>query len=212
MQISNISFLSGVDIERLKNGAITIFPTETIYGIGCSALCDESVARIFQIKGRAPEQPPPILIYNQQQLSTLAAHISPLAFYLIDKYWPGALTLILPSQPELSPLLTGLSTDGKTRTVGIRQTCHPIAQTLCEQIGAPFIATSANYSGAIGQEAAPESLADIPLSFKDQADIIVDGGVLRGVPSTVVDCVSEPPRVLRKGAISLSDSELQINF
>ena len=108
--------------------------------------------------------------------------------------------------------LTGLSADGKTRTVGIRQTCHPIARALCEQVCAPFIATSANYSGAIGRKAAPESLADIPLSFQDQVDIIVDGGVLSGVPSTVVDCVSNPPRVLRKGAISLSASELQINF
>lgn len=201
--------LSDGQIESLQNGAVAIFPTETIYGIGCSAWCDDALLRIFQIKGRAPDQPPPILIHDREQLSTLAARISPLALFLMEHYWPGALTLILPASNELSPLLCGLAANGTTHTVGIRLTNHPISRVLCEQIGVPLIATSANFSGAIGRAAAPQSLADIPDSFKAQVDVIVDGGVLRGVPSTVVDCASIPPRVVRAGAVAISDDDLQ---
>lgn len=201
--------LSAEEANRLHNGAVVIFPTETIYGVGCSVLCESSVLRVFRIKGRAPNQPPPILIHDERQLNTLADGVSPLASFLMAQYWPGALTLILPAHPELSPLLSGFCPDGTTRTVGVRRTDHPVARGLCEQINAPLIATSANYSGAVGRASAPQSLADIPASFKDQVDIIVDGGVLQGTPSTIIDCVSIPPRVVRTGAVSISDAELQ---
>ena len=201
--------LSDSQIKCLQNGAIMIFPTETIYGIGCSAWCEESLWKIFEIKGRAADTPPPILIYDTQQLSTLVAYISRPASLLMEKYWPGALTLILPSHPDLPASLSGFSADLKIRTVGIRQTAHPISRALCRQIDAPLIATSANFSGATGRAAAPESLDDIPEDFQDQAGMIVDGGVLRGVPSTIVDCTSNPPRVLRAGAVFISDEELR---
>lgn len=208
----NIFDSSQEQTERLKNGAVMIFPTETIYGIGCNVMCEDSVLRVFKIKGRALTQPPPILIHDAEQLSLLATDISPLARSLMEKYWPGSLTLILPARPELSPLLSGLSPDGKTRTVGIRRTSHSVARALCELIGAPIIATSANFNGATGRAAAPQSLDDIPASFKDQVDIIVDGGMLGGTPSTIVDCVSNPPRILRAGAVTLSDFDLLVNL
>ena len=202
--------ISDDQIKRLQLGAVIIFPTETIYGIGCSAWCDEALQRIYKIKGRAAEIPPPILIHDGQQLSTLVAYVPTAAAVLMEKYWPGALTLIFPAHPDLPASLSGFSADKKIRTVGIRLTAHPISQTLCHEVNAPIIATSANFSGATGRAAAPESLSDIPQNFQNQVDIIVDGGVLRGEPSTVVDCTCSPPRVLRKGAISISEEELKI--
>lgn len=209
--MQNDSFsLTSHQIEALTTGSIAIFPTETIYGIGCSAWSEQSLQRIFQIKGRAPDQPPPILIDDRRQLSTLVAEVSPLAANLMEKYWPGSMTLILPAHPDLAASLSGFSADGKIKTVGVRQTDHLIAREICRQIGAPFIATSANFSGATGRAAAPHLLDDIPEDFRRQVDIIIDGGVLRGTPSTIVDCVGIPPRVIRLGAVELSDEELLI--
>jgi len=199
--------LSQKQINALQNGSVAIFPTETIYGIGCSALCEKSLARVFEIKGRAPDQPPPVLIFDSAQLNFLVSEISPFAKHLISQHWPGALTLILPARQEISSLLCGFSPDANTRTVGVRCTAHPIARALCQTIGAPLIATSANASGARGREAAPQSLEDIAPAFKQQVDMIFDGGAVAGTPSTVVDCVSIPPRIVRLGAVPIEELE-----
>src|SRR5687768_14716683 len=106
--------LSEMQIHSLQKGAVAIFPTETIYGIGCSALCDESIARVFEIKGRAPDQPPPILIFDPKQLEFLVSEISPLAKRLMSQYWPGSLTLILPARREIFDVLCGFSPDNNT--------------------------------------------------------------------------------------------------
>jgi len=205
MQPTPVLDVSKKQLHALRNGAVMIYPTETIYGIGCSGLCEESIARIFEIKGRAPDQPPPVLIFDSKHLEFLVAEISPLANRLISQHWPGALTLILPARPEVSDLLCGFSQVANLRTIAVRRTSHPIARALCEKINAPLIATSANYSGAKNRAAAPQSLNDIPQDFKDKVDLVFDGGIVGGTPSTIVDCVANPPRVVRPGAVSIEE-------
>jgi L-threonylcarbamoyladenylate synthase len=189
-------------LSALRTGSVIIFPTETLYGIGCNIWDENAAARVFEIKGRAPDQPPPVLIANIKQLDALVTKRSPAALLLMREFWPGSLTLVLPARAELPVALCGFDEAQNMRTIAIRQTAHPLAATVCEALQAPLVATSANFSGATGQAAQPHSLADIPARLQKMADVVIDGGTVGGAPSTIVDCVSEPPRLLRVGAIA----------
>ena len=188
----------------IQAGAVLIFPTETIYGIGCSALNDTALRRIYQIKGRSFAYPPPVLVGDESQAGRLVAWVPQHARELMEQFWPGALTIILPAREEVSDLLCGVSDDGATRTIGVRLTPHPVARALCQSSDTPLVATSANFSGAQGRAATPQVLDDIPAEFRQQVDIVIDGGAVYGAPSTVVDCSGKTPRVVRQGAVQLS--------
>jgi len=190
------------DIEIIQRGGLVIFPTETLYGLGCVVTDEAALRRLFAVKGRAPGQPPPILVADDQQLGLLVEQVPASAAQFITAHWPGALTLVLPARRNLSPLLTGVSAQGGA-TVGVRRSAHPVAQALCEAVGLPLVATSANRSGAGGAEATPHAIDDIALSLRDAVDVIIDGGAVSGQPSTVVDCTCDPPRVLRQGALRI---------
>jgi L-threonylcarbamoyladenylate synthase len=111
----------------------------------------------------------------------------------------------------LPKIICGKSTfEGKEiSTIAVRMTSHPLAKILCEETGAPLVATSANFSGATGRAAAPQTLDDIPFEFLQKVDVIIDGKVGAGIASTIVDCTVSPPRVLREGAVELSESDLK---
>lgn len=185
-------------IDLIRNGGLVIFPTETIYGIGCRADDAAALERLFAAKGRRPDQPPPVLVSGEAQLNQLVVAVPEAARELMNRHWPGGLTLILPARAGLPSLLTGGG-----NTVGVRQSAHLIACALCEAAGAPIVATSANRSGANGAAAAPRSLADIDSALLAAVDVVLDGGPVGGTPSTVVDCTIDPPRVLRQGAVQL---------
>ena len=189
-------------VDIIKRGGVFIFPTETIYGLGCDATNENAVQRLLEIKGRSGEnfKPPPVLIAGLAQLNLLVENIPDSAQELMEQHWPGALTLVLPARGNLSPLLTG---ESDFPTIGVRETGHAIARVLCEQSGVPLVATSANFSGATGRAAMPQSLEDIPQELKNKVDWVVDGGAVGGAPSTVVDCARQPFKVLRQGAIVL---------
>lgn len=191
------------DIEIIQRGGLVIYPTETLYGLGCCATHEAALQRLFQVKGRALGQPPPVLVSGMTQLHLLVASIPDIAVELINTYWPGALTLILPANDNLSALLTGVKDETSILTIGVRQSGHPIAAALCERVGAPLVATSANYSGASRREAAPHSLEDIPASLRQSVDVVLDGGTVAGQPSTILDCTGDAPRVLRQGALQI---------
>lgn len=197
-------------IEQIQHGASLLFPTETIYGLGAIATNAAAVAALFAIKGRSPEKPPPVIISNHAQLLQLVAAIPPQAKLLMQKCWPGALTLIFPARNDLPEIICGKSTfEGKEiSTIAVRMTSHPLAKQLCEIAKAPLVATSANFSGARGREAAPQMLDDIPKTFVQQVDIIIDGKAEAGMASTIVDCTVSPARILRVGAVELSDGDL----
>jgi L-threonylcarbamoyladenylate synthase len=189
-------------VAVIQRGGVIIYPTETIYGLGCDATNENAVQRLLEIKGRSGEnyKPPPILIAGEEQLQLLVENIPDSAQQLMQKHWPGALTLVLPARSNLSALLTG---ESGCPTIGVRQTGHAIARALCEQSGVPLVATSANFSGATGRAAMPQSLDDIPQELKNKVDFLVDSGPVGGSPSTVVDCTAYPFRILRQGAVEL---------
>jgi L-threonylcarbamoyladenylate synthase len=189
-------------LSLVREGGVIIFPTETIYGIGCSVLSDNSIRRVFEIKGRKPDQPPPVLIGSRAQLDTLVSKIPLCSKALMEKYWPGSLTLILPARDEISSLLCGVSIDGSTRTIGVRWTGHPTARVLCAE-GEPLIATSANFSGATGRAAAPQTVDDIDFDFQQRVDAVIDDGAVGGLPSTIIDCTGDAPRIIREGALKI---------
>lgn len=189
-------------VEIIRRGGLVIFPTETLYGLGCIVTDEAAVRRLFEVKGRDPGKPPPVLVADEAQLQMLVDSPSGTALQLIEVHWPGALTLVLRARADVLPLLTGLADDG-SRTIAVRRSAHPVAQALCEGAGVPLIATSANHAGATGSAALPHSLDDIPDSLRQHVDIVIDGGVVAGQPSTIIDCVADPPRILRQGAIHL---------
>lgn len=195
--------LTPATLEIIRRGGLVIFPTETLYGLGCCALDEMALRRLFAVKGRALGQPPPVLVAGLAQLHTLAARIPDLAAALIEAHWPGSLTLILPARDDAHALLTGVVPETGLRTIGVRHSAHPLAQSLCEAVGTPIVATSANYTGATGRAALPHSLADIPQTLQDQVDVVLDGGTVMGQPSTIVDCTGATPRILRQGALIL---------
>jgi tRNA threonylcarbamoyl adenosine modification protein (Sua5/YciO/YrdC/YwlC family) len=179
-----------------------IFPTETIYGLGCIATDATAVARLFDVKGREPGKPPPLLVPDKALLSTLVERIPGFARSLMQQHWPGALTLVLRARPVLPSLVTGTNGQGQL-TVAVRQTAHPVARELCEKLQAPLVATSANFAGATGEEANPQSLENVAPELLHLVDVVLDGGTVGGLPSTIVDCSGDAPRVLRQGALRL---------
>ena len=194
--------VSTLELELIRGGGLAVFPTETIYGLGCVATDADALARLFAAKGRAPGQPPPVLVADEAQLSLLVAAIPAAARLLMEAHWPGGLPLILPARPGLPAALTGLSNGAPT--IGVRHSAHPVALNLCRGVGLPIVATSANLSGATGAAAVPRRLCEVPPELLAAAAVTIDGGEVAGQPSTIVDCTTNPPKLIRQGAITVS--------
>ena len=189
-------------IEIVRRGGLIIFPTETIYGLGCDATNEDAVRRVFELKAREAGKPPPLLVSGEAQLGSLVAEVPPFASELMQRFWPGALTIVLRVKPHVSSLLTATNSAGDA-TIAVRHSAHATAQQLCERLGAPLVATSANLSGASGRAACPQTLDEVALVLRRRADAEIDGGAVGGLPSTIVDCSGATPKVLRQGAIEL---------
>ena len=187
--------------QKLKDGFLVAFPTETVYGLGADATNQESVARIFEIKNRPKDHPLIIHLASIDQLPYWAVDIPKYAFELANAFWPGPMTLILKRNKIAKDFITG-----GQETVGIRIPNHKIALFLLEEfrkIGSGAIAApSANKFG----KASPTSFEHVKSEIgKDlsQDDFILDGGnSLVGIESTIIDCASQLPKVLRPGAIT----------
>jgi L-threonylcarbamoyladenylate synthase len=191
-------------LNALRRDSVFIFPTETLYGIGCSIRHKRAIEHVFEIKGRLPHQPPPVLFAGEEQLNELIEKIPSSAMPLMKRFWPGSLTLILPARTEIPDALCGFNAKHNKRTIGVRQTSHPLAKALCVALNSPIVATSANFSGEVGRAARPQTLADIPIALQKMVDVVVDGGAVGGAPSTIVDCSYNPPRLVREGAVTLA--------
>jgi len=182
--------------DTLRAGGVVALPTETFYGLAAAALDTSSVRRIFELKGR-PESKPLLVLVASVAMAETVAHVAPTARDLMTRYWPGALTLVLPALPVVPPIVTA-----GTGTLGVRLSPHPIARGLVELLGEPVTAPSANPSGL----APPTSAAGVLAYFPEGIDLILDGGVTPGgEPSTVLDLTTEPARILRQGAVIVRD-------
>jgi L-threonylcarbamoyladenylate synthase len=179
----------------LTQNGIIVVPTDTVYGITCSAFKSQPIKNIFSIKGRDANKALPILIGNIGQLELVALQIQQKARMLIDAFWPGALTIIVTCNPSIPKILSPYS------SVGVRMPNHPwLLELLCE-IG-PLATTSANASGK------PESrnVKEVVDALDGKVDLIVDGGQSgSALPSTVVDCQSDEIKILREGPIKSSE-------
>lgn len=172
--------------EILRTGGIVAFPTETVYGLGANLLDKETTERLYEIKRRPKDKPFSIHIANRDEVERLACDIPSCANKLMDRFWPGPLTVILKS-PD----------GGK---VGIRMPQNRIALRLIEECRVPIVAPSANLSGKTPARTAEEVLKD----FDGLIEMVIDGGRVEiGIESTVVDLTFSPPKVTRRGALRL---------
>ena len=168
----------------LRRGGVVIFPTETVYGVGVEAGNPAAVDRLNRIKGRPPEKPYSLHIHAAAQVLAVAGQIPPLAERLMARYWPGPLTIIIPTR--------------EGATVGFRLPDHPIALAFLKACEVPVAAPSANRSGALPPTDAIEAIAQLG----SEVDAVLDGGPTPlGCESTVVEVVGDVLRVRREGAI-----------
>jgi len=178
--------------ELLKSGRVVAFPTETFYGLAVAALAARAVRELFTLKGR-PEAKPILVLVDSVAMAEAVAVVGELARDLMTRYWPGALTLVLPARDVVPTEITA-----GTGTIGVRLSSHPVAVALVRAFGAPITAPSANPTGA-----APATSAAAVLDyFPEMLDLVLDGGATAGgPPSTVLDATFAPPRVIREGAV-----------
>ncbi|MBO9130084.1 L-threonylcarbamoyladenylate synthase [Bacillus sp. 165] len=186
----------------LQSGEVVAFPTETVYGLGADATSDEAVEKIFLAKGRPSDNPLIVHIATTEQLNTIVDEIPAKAEMLIQRFWPGPLTLVLPKKEGISHRVTaGLS------TVAVRMPDHPIALALIKQANVPVAAPSANRSG----RPSPTLAAHVYEDLNKKVAGIVDGGATGvGVESTVLDCTSAVPVILRPGGVTKEQLEAVI--
>ena len=178
--------------DTLRAGGVIALPTDTVYGVAAHGLLNDAVEKIYLIKERPNEKAIPLLLASADDVQQVAREVPPAARRLMERFWPGALTLVLKKQPHLPPAVTA------TDTVAVRVPDHPAVRLLVRALGAPLAATSANKSGQ-PELLDAQSIADV---LGARLDLILDGGrCTGGVPSTVVDVSVEPMRVLRVGAI-----------
>jgi L-threonylcarbamoyladenylate synthase len=183
-------------VAILRAGGLVAMPTDTVYGVGVTLHADDGLERLFAAKDRPLDRAIVLLVADLEQAASVGV-ISPAARVLAERVWPGGLTLVLAQAPGTR--LPAVLTAGAA-TIGVRLPAHDCPRALARELG-PLPVTSANLSGQPDAQDADGVMAQLG----DRVDLILDGGPARGgVPSTVVDCSGELPRVLRAGAIEIA--------
>lgn len=176
----------GQAAERLRDGGVIAFPTDTLYAVGARAGDPVAVRRLYEIKGRRLTQPMVWLVSDRQQVEPFAV-VSDVATKLIARFWPGPLTLVLPARIPLD-----------VPTIAVRAPNHQVALALLRSLGEPVASSSANPAGA----SPPVDADQVIEGLGERLDLILDGGACQiGQPSTILDLSGEAPRILRPGAI-----------
>ncbi|HMS82641.1 MAG TPA: L-threonylcarbamoyladenylate synthase [Nitrospira sp.] len=180
--------------KTIRLGGLVAFPTETVYGLGCDALNPEAASKVFEAKQRPQFDPLIVHIADRMQLDKVVTVLTAIARQLIDQFWPGPLTLVLPKQPAIPDLVTaGLA------TVAVRMPSHPVAQALIREAGTPIAAPSANPFGYVS----PTTAHHVADGLGSAIDLILDGGPCSvGVESTIVSLVGSQAELLRPGSIT----------
>lgn len=195
-----------IDLEELKKhakllseGKTVIFPTETVYGLGANALDEDAVKKIYEAKGRPSDNPLIVHIHEKEQVYELAKDVNDNAKIVMDRFWPGPITIIL-NKKDIVPK----TTSGGLDTVAIRMPSHKIAKEIIKQSGVPIAAPSANISG----RPSPTKAQHVKDEMEGRVSGIVLGGDSNfGLESTVLDLTSETPMILRPGSITKEDLE-----
>lgn len=179
----------------IREGGIVAFPTETVYGLGADATNASAVNRVFAAKGRPADNPLIVHVASPEDVTKVVASVPAVAQKLMERFWPGPLTLVLPRRPEIPDNVTcGLA------TVGVRMPRHPVALALIREAGVPLAAPSANLSGRPSPTTAEHVVEDL----RGRVDLIIDGGETGvGLESTVIDLTIDPPVLLRPGGVTV---------
>jgi L-threonylcarbamoyladenylate synthase len=182
--------------HELIHGRVIVYPTDTLYGIGADACNSDAVERVFRAKKRDPARPILVLVNSLEMAARLVESIPERAKTLIDKFWPGPLTLVFRASPCLPQGVIGAS-----GTIGIRCPQHPFCSEVLSLCNRPITSTSANISG----EDHSGSIKGIAETFESVVDLIVDAGDAQSaLPSTIVDVTGSAPKLLRAGSLSES--------
>lgn len=194
------------DIQKaariIQEGGLVAFPTETVYGLGADALNPLAVAAIFEAKNRPTFDPLIVHVADLRQAEILVHHFHPLALKLVEKFWPGPLTVVLPKSSIVPDLVTS-----SLPNVAIRVPNHPLALELIRESGRPIAAPSANPFGQVS----PTTAEHVRRSLGDKVQMILDGGPCGvGVESTIVSFAGEKPVLLRPGGLALEEIEVVI--
>jgi tRNA threonylcarbamoyl adenosine modification protein (Sua5/YciO/YrdC/YwlC family) len=177
----------------IRSSRLVVFPTDTVYGIGCDAFDSLAVKALLDAKGRGRNMPLSVLVGSWSTVDGLVLSVPKLARDLIEAFWPGGLSIVLPHAPSLAWDL------GETRgTVMIRMPLHPVALELLREIG-PMAQSSANVSG----QRPATTVADARSQLGESVGVYLDGGPAgEAVPSSIIDLTSDSPKMLREGAVT----------
>ncbi|MGA1843404.1 MAG: L-threonylcarbamoyladenylate synthase [bacterium] len=177
----------------ISRGGLVVYPTDTFYGLGGDPGNEQAVRRIFTAKGRSVHKPLPLIIPHRDDAGTWAHAIPPLAERLMDRFWPGPLTILFPSSPALPAILTA-----GTGKIGLRMPNAPIATAIAREAQTAIIATSANLSGRGSVSAIGKLIEDL----EGLVDLVIDAGELPpSLGSTIVDATGRRARIVREGDI-----------
>jgi L-threonylcarbamoyladenylate synthase len=177
----------------LRRGELVVFPTDTVYGVGCDCRDAAAIERLYWAKQRPYELAIPVLVSHPRHVSQVARSLPAAYGALTARFWPGGLTLIVPRQTSLPDILTAGGD-----TVAVRMPDHDVAQALIEAAGGAVAGTSANLSTRPSPCTAQEALADL----ERRVHLVLDGGACpQGIASSIVDLCSSPPRLLRGGGL-----------
>lgn len=193
-----------VAADTIRAGGLVAFPTETVYGLGCDALNPDAVQQVFRAKRRPAFDPLIVHVADRTMLNLVVRDVPPLAQRLMERFWPGPLTLVLLKQARVPDAVTAGSP-----TVAVRQPAHPVAQALLKAAGIPIAAPSANPFGYVS----PTTASHVLDGLGEEVSVILDGGPCPiGVESTILSLADPTPRLLRPGGVARQDIEAVIGL
>lgn len=181
-------------VSILRSGGLVCFPTDTVYGVAAHAYLPAAVEGLYVVKERGRDKAIPLLLGQAGDVQHVARAVPDLAQRLMERFWPGGLTIVLWAQAHVPDIVTA-----GTGSVAVRLPDHETPRSLAMALGAPLAATSANLSG----QPSPHTAAQVEAYLGGRVDLILDGGACPGgVDSTVVDLTRQPPHIARVGAIA----------
>ncbi len=184
-------------VDALRMGDIVAVPTDTVYGLAADPWQTGASDRLFRIKARPRSVELPVLVAGVDQALALATAVPPAAHRLMARFWPGALTIILPRHPDVEADL-----GEEDETIGVRCPAHPVPLAVCAEFG-PVATTSANHHRE------PPATTAAAATFPGVA-VVLDAGTCDAQPSTVVDCTGEHPKLLRAGRVPWGDIQVAV--
>jgi tRNA threonylcarbamoyl adenosine modification protein (Sua5/YciO/YrdC/YwlC family) len=189
-------------VEALRRRETIVLPTDTVYGVGALAYDAAAVTGLFRVKERPSEKAIPVFVGSVADLPRVCGEIKPVLLPVLEYYWPGGLTAVLPASSSLPMVLTN-----NQPTVAVRMPNHPVVIELLVLVGEPLAVTSANLSG----QPTPRTAAEIKDQLEGRVALILDDGPSPlAEPSTILDLTQFPPKILRQGAVQVAPEHLEL--